>query len=436
MRVKISMLLFVFALFSGTLWAQTKVTGTVTGSDGMPLPGVSVVIKGTTRGVSTDFDGKYELQASANEVLEFSSLGYTSQQKKVDKKSGTLTLNIALKEEMQQLGEVVVTALGIKREEKALSYNVQQVKSEELTKVKDANFVNSLNGKVAGVNIQRSAAGVGGATKVVMRGLKSIDGNNGVLYVIDGVPMFSFQTDKDGGGVEAKRVSSDSMADINPEDIESINVLTGPSAAALYGSEAANGVILINTKKGKEGKTEVNVSSSIELMKAFVLPEFQNTYGNDAGDNKSWGAKLATPSTFDPAKFFNTGVNINNAVTFSTGTNKNQTFVSGSQTDANGLIPNNNYYRYNIGARNTSTFANDKLHLDVSANYIMQGERNMITGGGYRNPLVGLYLMPRSLDYRDIQAYERYNPSRGIYEQYRPYPEEPGVPLSLSENPY
>ena len=136
MRVKISMLLFVFALFSGTLWAQTKVTGTVTGSDGMPLPGVSVVIKGTTRGVSTDFDGKYELQASANEVLEFSSLGYTSQQKKVDKKSGTLTLNIALKEEMQQLGEVVVTALGIKREEKALSYNVQQVKSEELTKVK------------------------------------------------------------------------------------------------------------------------------------------------------------------------------------------------------------------------------------------------------------------------------------------------------------
>ena len=162
MRVKISMLLFVFALFSGTLWAQTKVTGTVTGSDGMPLPGVSVVIKGTTRGVSTDFDGKYELQASANEVLEFSSLGYTSQQKKVDKKSGTLTLNIALKEEMQQLGEVVVTALGIKREEKALSYNVQQVKSDELTKVKDANFVNSLNGKVAGVNIQRSAAGVGG----------------------------------------------------------------------------------------------------------------------------------------------------------------------------------------------------------------------------------------------------------------------------------
>ena len=157
MKVKISMLLFVFALFSSVLFAQTKVsvTGTVTGNDGLPLPGVSVVIKGTTRGVSTDFDGKYEIQAAGNEVLEFSSLGYTSQSKKVDKSSGKLTLNIVLKEEAQQLGEVVVTALGIKREQKALSYNVQQVKSEELTKVKDVNVVNSLNGKVAGVNIQR-----------------------------------------------------------------------------------------------------------------------------------------------------------------------------------------------------------------------------------------------------------------------------------------
>ena len=438
MKVKISMLLFVFALFSSALFAQTKVsvTGTVTGNDGLPLPGVSVVIKGTTRGVSTDFDGKYEIQAAGNEVLEFSSLGYTSQSKKVDKSNGKLTLNVVLKEEAQQLGEVVVTALGIKREQKALSYNVQQVKSEELTKVKDANFVNSLNGKVAGVNIQRSAAGVGGATKVVMRGLKSLDGNNGVLYVIDGVPMFSFQTNSNGGGVGAGRLTSDSMADVNPEDIESINVLTGPSAAALYGSEAANGVILINTKKGKEGKTEINVSSSLELMKPFVMPEFQNTYGNDPGDNKSWGAKLATPSTFDPKKFFNTGVNINNAVTFSTGNAKNQTFVSAAQTDANGLIPNNNYYRYNIGARNTATFAKDKLHLDISANYIMQGERNMITGGGYRNPIVGLYLMPRSMNYRDIEAYERYNPTRGIYEKYQPYPEEPGIGLTFSENPY
>ena len=142
--------------------------------------------------------------------------------------------------------------------------------------MKDANVVNSLNGKVAGVNIQRSSAGVGGATKVVMRGLKSLDGNNGVLYVIDGVPMFNKQSDG-GGNNFGKPGGGEGIADINPDDIESINVLTGPSSAALYGSEAANGVILINTKKGKEGKLEVTLGSSVELMKPFILPEFQNT---------------------------------------------------------------------------------------------------------------------------------------------------------------
>jgi len=313
--------------------AQTRVSviGSVTGNDGLPLPGVSVVVKGTTRGVSTDFDGKYEIQVAPNEVLEFSSIGYASQLKKIDAKKGTFTLNIVLKEEAQQLGEVVVTALGIKREQKALSYNVQQVNAEELTKVKDANFINSLTGKVAGVNIQRSSSGVGGSTKVVMRGLKSLDGNNGVLYVIDGVPLFNKQSD--GGGNNFGRPGGgEGISDINPEDIESINVLTGPSAAALYGSEAANGVILINTKKGKEGKTEVNISSSVELMTPILLPQFQNTYGSN-GD-KSWGSKLATPSNFEPRKFFNTGTNFMNSVTFSTGNAQNQTFVSAAQTEA------------------------------------------------------------------------------------------------------
>nr|WP_315123820.1 SusC/RagA family TonB-linked outer membrane protein [uncultured Capnocytophaga sp.] len=433
MKVKISMLMFVFALFCGSITAQTKVsvTGTVTGGDGLPLPGVSVVVKGTTRGVSTDFDGKYQIQAAQNEVVEFSSLGYTSYSKKVDKASGTFKLDVVLKEEAQQLGEVVVTALGIKRQEKALSYNVQQVKSEELTKVKDVNVVNSLNGKVAGVNIQRSSSGVGGATKVVMRGLKSIDGNNGVLYVIDGVPLYNKQNDG-GGNNFGKPGGGEGISDINPEDIESINVLTGPSAAALYGSDAANGVILINTKKGKEGKTEVNLSSSIELMTPILLPEFQDTYGS-VGD-RSWGEKMATPSGYKPRKFFNTGTNMMNSVTFSTGNAQNQTFVSAAQTEAQGLIPNNAYYRYNVGVRNTANFAKDKLHLDISGNFIRQGSRNMTAGGGYFNPLVGLYLMPRSLDYRDVQSYERYNPSRGIYEKYQPYSDRVGD--YYSENPY
>ena len=191
MKVKESMLLFVLLLFCSAAMAQTRVsvTGSVTGNDGLPLPGVSVVVKGTTRGVSTDFDGKYEIQVAPNEVLEFSSMGYASQLKKVDAKKGTFTLNIVLKEEAQQLGEVVVTALGIKREQKALSYNVQQVNAEELTKVKDANFINSLTGKVAGVTINRSSSGVGGATKVVMRGAKSIEKSNNSFLQLWGLGL-------------------------------------------------------------------------------------------------------------------------------------------------------------------------------------------------------------------------------------------------------
>ncbi|MDO5105431.1 SusC/RagA family TonB-linked outer membrane protein [Capnocytophaga sp.] len=412
-----------------------KVSGMVTDANGEPLPGVNVLVKGTSVGVVTDFDGNFEINVPEGKTeLVFSYIGFKDQTLTVTQaRSG---VKIVLQEDTQQLDEVVVTALGIKRQEKALSYNVQQVKSDELTRVKDANFVNSLNGKVAGVNIQRSAAGVGGATKVVMRGSKSLEGNNGVLYVIDGVPMYNFQTREGGGGVGTKPVSGESISDINPDDIESINVLTGPSAAALYGSEAANGVILINTKKGKEGKMEVTASSGLEFLTVGILPEFQNTYGSVRGSHRSWGEKLETPSDFNPKGFFNTGTNINNSVTLSTGNKQNQTFVSVSQTDAKGLIPSNAYYRYNIGARNTSSFLDDKLHLDVSANYILQGDRNMITGGGYYNPLVALYLMPRSMDYRDIQAYERYNPERGIHEKYQPYGERPGIGIAFSENPY
>ncbi len=408
-----------------------KVTGTVTDVNGEPLPGVNIVVQGTSVGVISDFDGNFEINVPEDKTdLVFSYIGFKDQTLKVTQsRSG---VKIVLQEDTQQLDEVVVTALGIKRQEKALAYNVQQVKAEDLTKVKETNIVNSLNGKVAGVNIQRSSSGVGGATRVVMRGLKSLDGNNGVLYVIDGVPMFNRQ--RDGGGSNfGKPGGGESISDINPDDIESINVLTGPSAAALYGSEAANGVILINTKKGKEGKTEINFASSTELITVGKLPEFQNTYGSN-GD-RSWGDKLDTPSDYDPSKFFNLGTNITNSVTLSTGTKQNQTFASLAHTDADGVIPNNNYYRYNVGVRNTSTFLNDKLHLDVSGNFIRQGNRNMTAGGGYFNPLVALYLMPRSIDWRDVQMYERYNPERGIYEKYQPYADQM-IASFYSENPY
>lgn len=416
MKINLSMLMIVCMLFCGSITAQTKVTGTVKGNDGMPLPSVSVVVKGTTRGVSTDFDGKYEIQVQANEVLEFSSLGYASQQKKVAGNKSSLVLNIVLMEEAQQLTEMVVTALGIKREQKALSYNVQQVNSEELTKVKDANFVNALAGKVAGVTINRSSSGVGGAARVVMRGAKSIEKSNNALYVVDGVPMISL-TATQGKDRFQSSGSTESIADINPDDIESMTVLTGASAAALYGSSAANGAILITTKKGKEGKTEVQLSSNTEFSSPLLLPEFQNTYGSD-GSVYSWGNKLSeNAEKYNVRDFFKTAITLTNSVALSGGTEKNQTYFSAASTNAEGIVPNNKYNRYNFTIRNSSQLWKDRLRIDASANYISQNNLNMINQGEYMNPLVSAYLMPRGYGLQNAKNFERYNATTHIYEQ-------------------
>ena len=431
-------LFFVFSVFFllfGGLYAQDKtVTGVVTDESKTPLIGVSVVVKGTTRGVSTDFDGKFTLQAKEGETIEFSSVGYVAQDKKVTGAGKTLNMNVVLKEETQQLSEVVVTALGIKREEKALSYNVQQVKSEELTKVKAPNFVNSLNGKVAGVTINKSASGPGGATRVIMRGEKSIEGSNNVLYVVDGIPLFNTQAGGDNSGIKGEgRVGSEGIADFNPEDIESISVLSGPSAAALYGSNAANGVILINTKKGKEGKMQISLSSTTEFSKPFILPEFQNTYGNRSGQYSSWGSKLATPSSYDPAKdFFETGTNFINSLTLTAGNKTNQTFFSAASTNNKGVVPNNSYHRYNFTVRNTTSLFEDKVQLDLGASYIRQKDMNMVSQGEYWNPIVAAYLYPRGEDFEKIKTFERYDTSRYFATQYWPISESVFAP----QNPY
>ena len=229
--------------------ADVKVIGSVKDASGEPLIGVSILVKGTTNGTVTDIDGKFTLNAPKGSVLEISYVGYKTQSVTVTGSS----LNVTLKEDNEQLEEVVVTALGIKRAEKALSYNVQKVDQSELVRVKDANFVNSLNGKIAGVSINKSATGVGGATRVVMRGAKSIEGNNNALYVVDGIPLFNTTMGATDSGIMGEgSAGTEGIADFNPEDIESISVLSGPSAAALYGSSAANGVILITTKKGTD----------------------------------------------------------------------------------------------------------------------------------------------------------------------------------------
>lgn len=404
------------------------ITGNVVDQEGEPLIGVNVVIEGTAEGTATDINGNFRLDVEEGENLTFSYIGYATETVST---SGVSTVRVVLQEDGELLDELVVTALGIRRSEKALSYNVQQIENEAVTAIKDANFVNSLSGKVAGVNITRSSSGMGGATRVVMRGSKSIVGNNNVLYVIDGMPI----ANPSRGEVNTEYgtlVGSEGISDINPEDIESISVLTGPSAAALYGASAANGVILINTKRGKEGKLSVNFSSNTEVLNPAFGPEFQNTYGNRPGSYRSWGEKMAQPSVFDPMEFFQNGLNTINSLNISTGTRTNQTFLSVAATNSDGVLPNNKYYRYNFSGRNTALMLDDKLHVDVGASYILQGDQNMLSQGRYFNPLLPLYLFPRGEDFENVKAYERYDPERRFPVQHWEYGDQG---LSF-ENPY
>ena len=368
---------------------------------------------GTVSGVVTDDQGPV---LKSGDVIVVSILGYETQEIPY---VGQATQNVQLSVSTEFLDEVVVTALGIKREEKTLSYNVQSVKSDELTAVKDANFVNSLVGKVAGVTINSGASGPGSATRVVMRGMKSIEKSNTVLYVIDGIPMYNKSFGGTGGAMESP-VGSEAAADINPEDIESISMLTGPSAAALYGSDAANGVIVINTKRGAEGKTSVTVSNSTTFSTVYMMPEMQDRYGKSGG-MYSWGSALPEDYSYDPRKYFQTGTNVINSVSLSTGNEKNQTYISASTTNTTGIVPESQYDRYNFTARNTTKFANEKLILDFGASFIIQRDHNLVSQGTYYNPITGLYLFPRGDDFAEVQNYERWNPVRGMMTQYWPY---------------
>lgn len=417
---------------------EQTITGQVIDSKGEPLIGVSILVKGTTDGAITDLDGNYKVATKvANPILVYSYIGYKTQEIPF---KGQTSINLTLMEDTQVIDEVVVTALGIKRSTKALSYNVQEVKAADITANKDANFVNSLNGKVAGVTINSSSSGVGGISKVVMRGTKSIMQSSNALYVIDGVPMFS--NSGSGGSTEfGSQGSSEPIADINPEDIESMSVLTGAAAAALYGSEAANGAIVITTKKGKEGRLNISVNSNTEFSNPFVLPDFQTRYGTGSQVSsqkvidRSWGKHLnvANYRGYDPrSDYFQTGIIGTESISLSTGTDKNQTYASAAAVNSKGIVPNNKYARYNFTVRNTTKFLNDKMTLDFGASYIRQEDRNMVNQGTYNNPLVGAYLFPRGNDWEDIKAYERYDSSRKIYTQHWPI----GDAGMTMQNPY
>ena len=392
--------------------AKGVVKGTVVDKNGEPLIGVSVKAVGTKEVTVTDIDGNFQIKANPGQELELSYMGYAPL--KVKAKA---VMSLTMQEDTQVLGDVVVTALGIKRSEKALSYNVQKMGGENLNEVKNANFMNSLSGKVAGVNINASSAGMGGATRVVMRGPKSINQSNQALYVIDGVPI-SNRNSGETGSIYSSQPAGEGISDLNPEDIESISVLSGPAAAALYGSAAAQGVIMITTKRGKEGKVSVQISHSSQFSRPFVSPKFQNSYLNRPGEVKSWGEKAESQfGSYDPMDFFNTGSNIQNNVAVTAGSDKNQTYISLGTTNADGIITNSAYDRYNVTFRNTTSMLNDKLQLDFSFNYIKEKDQNLMAQGQYFNPLVGLYLFPRGESFDAIRTFEVWDASRGIYVQ-------------------
>jgi len=396
------------------------VTGLVKNEQGEPLAGVTVLVKGANRQAITNDKGEFSIQAEENQTLVFTYVGYAAKEVAVGKEhSLQVTMSIA----QADLNTVVITALGIRRSEKSLTYATQQVSGDQLTNVKTDNLMNSLNGKVAGLTISPSASGVGGSAKVILRGSRSASGNNQPLYVIDGIPISNSsnansQPSNTYGGTPD---GGDGISNLNPEDIASISVLEGASAAALYGSQAQNGVILITTKRGKAGLMAINFTSSAFADQIAYKPKFQNSYGlTAAGKNDSWGPALSGGGHDNLKDFFQTGTNLTNAISLSGGTQNAQTYFSYANTTARGVEPKNKLERNNFTLRETAKFLNNKLTVDANVNYVTQTVNNSPALGIYSNPLTGLYLFPRG---QDITPYKNnyVKDSTGFARQNWPY---------------
>nr|WP_321452635.1 SusC/RagA family TonB-linked outer membrane protein [uncultured Carboxylicivirga sp.] len=433
------------------------VTGRVLDSNGEPLIGVSIVIEGTTQGVITDLDGNYSIVVPSEEsVLLFSFIGFNAERVAV---AGQSSINITLIEDVTELEGVVVTALGIKREKKALTYSQQTVSTDELSEARSLNVANSLSGKVAGLNFSTTGGGVGSSSRVTLRGNRSLTGNNQPLYVIDGVPMdnnVASTASADIGG----RTSSDGISNINPEDIESMSVLKGASAAALYGTRASNGVIIITTKKGAKGQdAKITISSNLMFSKAYNMLNLQDTYGQgskglyDPTSRLSWGPEMngqqvdawqlsfnpdyAGPATYSMTPqpdngmdFFETGYNWAKSVSASMGNEKIQGYFSYTNTTAQGIVKGNELSRHNLNVRLTSDLT-DKLHLDAKTNFISQTIDNPLNTG---ESSVGeaVYTMPRSMQYSQYKDYD-YIDAAGLLQYNYPNPNSIG---GLGGNPY
>ncbi|MDF2193385.1 SusC/RagA family TonB-linked outer membrane protein [Paraflavitalea sp. CAU 1676] len=397
-----------------------QVTGKITDATGAGVAGVSVSVKGTQRGTTTNGEGVFSIEVKDNETLIFSAVGYTTQEIAI---AGRTVINVQLAAAGSQMTEVVVTALGVNRRARSITYATQKISGEELTAVKDPNLINSLNGKIAGLTVNRSASGAGGSVKVVMRGNKSTQ-NNSPLYVIDGIPMFNSSVaqpenlfGQSSGTASAGRDGGDAISNINPEDIESMQVLKGASAAALYGSQAANGAILVTTKKGRAGSARVNVASSILADRVMLKPEAQFSYGQDGANNENgWGSKNGKGDYSD--ELYQTGITWINSIGLQAGSDRAQTYFSYSNTDNKGVIPTAKFNRHTFTFRENARFFNDKLTVDGLVTLTRQKSTNRPSSGLYNNPQVGVYFFPRNLDFGTYKnTFEVFSPARALMVQ-------------------
>ncbi|WP_299670727.1 SusC/RagA family TonB-linked outer membrane protein [uncultured Polaribacter sp.] len=419
-------------------FAQTKTVSGLVSDESGALPGVSVVIKGTNTGTETNFDGKYSITAKTGDVLVYRYLGF----KPVERTVGNSNIiNIKLEEDSNVLDEIVVTAFGIKREEKALGYSVQSIKGGDLTEARESNITNSISGKIAGVQVTGTSGSVGASSRIVLRGNSSITGNNEPLYVVDGVPISNstFGNAGSGGGVDLPN----GAADINPDDIESITVLKGPNAAALYGLRAGNGVIVITTKRGNVNrKFGVSINTNVTFSNPLLLPDYQNSYGQGGDTNnfkyvdgasggigdgvdESWGPALdagfefvqwdsqltnngnPTPWISHPDNvrdFLNTGINLSNNVSVTSGSFR----LSLGNSEQKGMIPFTEFKKFTVGLSGSMDIG-EYIKAGISLNYINQDSDNIpITGYNNENPFQQFIWSARQVNFSDLKDWRNF----------------------------
>ncbi|MET6998060.1 SusC/RagA family TonB-linked outer membrane protein [Chitinophaga defluvii] len=420
---------------------QITVTGKVTDEKGEPLPGAVVRSKATGKGAITDGTGNYSITLpSAQDTLLFS---YVSFQSKEEAVGGRNTINIQLTQLSQKVGEVVVTALGIKREQKALGYSMQQIDGSEVSTAKETNVINSLSGKIAGLQLYQGSGGPGGSAKIIIRGFNSlkVDGNE-PLIVIDGMPLQNDQTSM-GTSLWGGMDRGSDVSNINPDDIETISVLKGPAAAALYGTRGGNGVILITTKKGKAGKVRVNLNSSFTAETPLVFYDFQNEYAQGTSGQfntntiESWGPKITgqevtdwtgkkRPLKADPngvKNFFKTGTTFTNTVEVDGGTDIVTYRLGYTNLRNESIMPGYDLSRDNITGRINAFLFNKKLSIDAKLNYIKQDVKNRPFAGGYSDNIYYNFIkMPRSVTVSELNPPEEAN---GMPRSYYPTEQNP-----------